>query len=44
MKKIMGEWFYRQEFFCEFLDAHTQAFRREDVDKAFEEEIVPWEL
>jgi hypothetical protein len=44
MKKIMGEWFYRQEFFCEFLDAQTQAFRREDVDKAFEEEIVPWEL
>lgn len=44
MKKIIGEWFYRQEFFCEFLDAQTQAFRREDVDKAFEEEIVAWEL
>ena len=40
----LGEWWYRQEYECQFLDAETQAFRREDVDNAFTEEVAPWAL
>ena len=44
MQRVIGEFWYRQEFLCEFLDAETQAFRREDVDRAFEEEVEAWQL
>ena len=40
----MGEFWYRQEYGCEFLDALTQAFRREDVDRAFREGAEAWAL
>jgi hypothetical protein len=40
----MGEWWFRQEFACEFLDAETQAFTREEVDRAFGEAVIPWVL
>lgn len=43
-KRNMGEWWYRQEYFCEFLDAETQAFTREDVDRALKEEIEEWAM
>jgi len=41
---LMGDFWYRQEFLCEFLDAQSQAFTRADVDKAFEEEVEAWVL
>jgi len=40
----MGEWWYRQEYCCEFLDAQTQAFGREDIERAFREEVGTWTL
>jgi hypothetical protein len=40
----MGAWWYEQEYGCAFADAQTQAFRREDIDRAFREEIEPWDL
>jgi hypothetical protein len=40
----MGDWWYQQEYMCTFLDAETQAFRREDVDMAFREDVESWEL
>jgi len=40
----MGEWWYEQEYMCRFLDAQTQAFTREEVDKAFTEEVEAWAL
>ncbi len=40
----MGQWWFQQEFECIFLDAETQAFTREDVDRAFVEEVAPWVL
>ena len=40
----MGEWWYQQEYGCVFLDAETQAFRREDIDQCFREDVEPWEL
>ena len=43
-RRAMGEWWYAQEYECEFLDAETQPFGREDVDRAFEEEVEAWEL
>jgi hypothetical protein len=43
-RRTLGEWWFEQEYMCRFLDAETQAFRREDIDRAFEEEVQPWEL
>jgi hypothetical protein len=43
-ERVLGEWWYRQEYFCEFLDAETQAFRREDIDRTFSEEVEAWAL
>lgn len=40
----MGEWWYRQEYGCEFLDAQSAAFRREDIDNAFDKELDTWKL
>src|ERR671934_975675 len=37
-KRSMGDWWYQQEYMCTFLDAETQAFRREDIDAAFRED------
>lgn len=43
-RRTLGDWWYQQEYGCQFLDAETQAFRREDIDAAFAERIDPWEL
>jgi hypothetical protein len=43
-RRSMGDWWYQQEYECIFLDAETQPFGREDVDRAFEEEVEPWDL
>jgi hypothetical protein len=43
-RRNLGEWWFEQEYMCRFLDAETQAFRREDIDRAFEEEVQVWEL
>jgi len=44
MRRTMGEWWFRQEFMCEFQDAQSAAFRREDIDTAFSEEVEEWDL
>lgn len=43
-KRNLGEWWYEQEYMCHFLDAQAQAFRREDIDRAFAEEVEAWVL
>ncbi len=43
-RRSMGEWWFAQEYGCEFLDAETQPFGREDVERAFEEEVAAWAL
>jgi hypothetical protein len=43
-RRAMGEWWFAQEYGCEFLDAETQPFGREDVERAFEEEVEAWQL
>lgn len=42
-KRALGEWWFRQEYFCEFLDAETQAFSREMIEGAFTE-VETWKL
>jgi len=40
-KRNVGEWFFQQEYGCVFSEAETQAFRREDIDNAFREDVTP---
>jgi len=43
-QRAMGDWWFRQEYSCQFLEGQHQPFRREDIDRAFEEEVEAWEL
>lgn len=43
-RRNLGEWWFRQEYECEFLDAETQAFRAADIDAAFREGVETWTL
>lgn len=43
-RATLGDWWYRQEYGCEFLDGQTSVFSREDVDAMFVEEVQPWTL
>jgi terminase large subunit-like protein len=43
-RRTLGEWFYRQEYECDFLDAETAAFAVADVEAAFTKELVTWTL
>ncbi len=43
-RRNLGEWWFAQEYECRFLDAETAAFRSEDVEQAFAEEVEPWRL
>jgi hypothetical protein len=43
-RETVGEWFYRQEYQCEFLDGQGAAFREEDIERMFAEEVAPWTL
>jgi hypothetical protein len=40
----MGEWWFDQEYLCAFASGQTQAFTQEDVERAFVEEVVAWQL
>ena len=43
-RRTIGEWWHRQEYGCEFLDAQSQAFTRDEIDRAFQEEVETWAL
>jgi hypothetical protein len=43
-RQTLGAWFFAQEYECRFMEAETQAFRREDVERMFEQEVEPWLL
>ncbi len=43
-RREIGEWWYLQEYMCTFMDAQSAAFRREDIDRAFDREIETWTL
>lgn len=41
-RETLGSWFFAQEYECRFMESETQAFRREDIEAAFEQEVEPW--
>lgn len=44
-REHLGEWWYRQEYECEFMDAQAQVFRTEDIERAqIAEGVEPWTL
>lgn len=43
-RRTMGDWWFRQEYMCEFLDAESQPFRTQDIEAMFEEEVEQWHL
>jgi hypothetical protein len=43
-RRELGEWWFRQEYLAEFLDAETQPFSTESIARAFREEVDPWTL
>jgi hypothetical protein len=43
-RRELGEWWFQQEYECRFLDAESQAFRSEDIARAFAERVDVWPL
>ncbi|TFH54368.1 MAG: terminase [Methanothrix sp.] len=43
-RRVLGSYWYEQEYGCNFLDSQTQIFRREDVDAMFSEPVEAWNL
>lgn len=41
----MGDWWFRQEYLCEFVDAESAAFRTEDIERAqIHEGVETWAI
>jgi len=43
-KESMGEWWFVQEYMCQFMDAQTAAFRAADIERIVSREVDTWEL
>lgn len=43
-RRVLGSFWYDQEYECKFLDSQTQVFRREDIDGMFKENVEQWNL
>ena len=43
-RRVLGSYWYQQEYECSFLDSSNQVFRREDVDAMFSEDTEHWDL
>jgi hypothetical protein len=43
-REQLGEWWYRQEYFGEFMDAETSVFSHDDIQRMFSTEIEIWTL
>lgn len=40
-RRELGDWMYRQEYLCEFVDSVDSMFRTEDIEGAFTEDVEP---
>ncbi len=43
-RRTMGEWWYTQEYCCQFLDAQGAAFRSEDIERVVSQGVALWTL
>ena len=43
-KRNLGEWWFRQEYECDFMDAETAAFRADDIEALFDRKVEVWDL
>ncbi len=43
-RRNMGPWHFEQEYLCMFADAESQAFRRDDIERAFTKELEQWDV
>ncbi len=40
-RRALGEWWFRQEYLCEFMDTVDQLYRTEDIERAFSADVAP---
>ncbi|OPX77219.1 MAG: Terminase-like family protein [Methanosaeta sp. PtaB.Bin018] len=43
-RRVLGSWWFDQEYGCRFLDSQSQLLKKEDVDNMFVEEVSSWNL
>lgn len=43
-KKEMGEFWFNQEYMCQFMDSVSSAFRSEDIERIVQPELEVWDL
>lgn len=43
-RRELGEWWFQQEYFAEFMDAETQVFTSAEIEAAFAVEYQTWSL
>ena len=43
-RRVLGSYWFEQEYECRFLDAQSQLLKKEDVDLMFTQEVETWQL
>jgi hypothetical protein len=43
-RRVLGSYWFQQEYECKFLDAQTQLLKKEDVERMFDEDVSSWQL
>ena len=43
-RATIGDWWFRQEYLCHFLDSQSQAFSTDDIHSALDPDLESWEL
>jgi len=43
-RRNIGEWWYAQEYECQFAEGQTSMFTRDEIDAAYTEEVSTWAL
>jgi hypothetical protein len=43
-QQALGDWWFRQEYFCEFMQDEFAVFREEDIAALITKEVAPWRL
>jgi len=43
-RATIGDWFFQQEYLCQFMDAQNASFRSEDIARIVDREVAQWQL